>query len=48
MPSKQYIARINEHMRLRAQLLAALDKAISEVGQEHVALALIDKVKTAA
>jgi hypothetical protein len=29
--------------KLRAQRLAALDKAIGEVGQEHVARALIDK-----
>lgn len=36
---------LNTHMQQRAQLLAALDEAISEVGQEHVALALIDKVK---
>lgn len=48
MSSTQYIARVNAHMQLRAQLLAALDKAIGEVGQKHVALALIDKVKAAA
>lgn len=48
MLSTQYIARMNAHMKTRAQLLAALDKAINEIGREQVALALIDKVKTAA
>ena len=48
MSSTQYVAKMNEHIKLRAQLLAALDKAISEVGQEQVALAMIDKVKTLA
>ena len=48
MSSTQYIARMNAHMKVRAQLLAALDKAISEVGQEQVALALLDKVKVPA
>ena len=48
MSSKQYIARVNAHMSLHAQLLAALDKAINEIGQKQVALSLIDKVKAAA
>ena len=48
MSSKQYIASVNAHMSLHAQLLAALDKAINEIGQKQVALSLIDKVKTAA
>lgn len=48
MSSTQYIARVNAHMSMRAQLLVALDKAINEIGREQVALALIDKVKTAA
>jgi len=37
---------MNSHMKKRAQLLAALDKAISEIGYKQVALALIDKAKT--
>ena len=48
MSSTKYIATMNEHMKMRAQLLVALDKAIIEVGQEQVALALVDKVKTSA
>lgn len=48
MSSIQYIARMNAHMKKRMQLLAALDKAIREVGREQVALALIEKVKTEA
>lgn len=48
MSSIQYIARMNAHMKKRTQLLAALDKAIKEVGREQVALALIEKVKTEA
>lgn len=43
-----YIARINAHIKLRTQLLAALDKAINEVGAKKVALAIADKAKARA
>ena len=45
MSSTHFIARMNDHIAKRAQLLAALDKAISNVGQEQVARALINKAK---
>ena len=48
MSSTQYIAKMNAHMKRRAQLLSALDKAVNQVGHKKIALALADKVKTTA
>lgn len=48
MSSAQYIAKVNAHMKRRVQLLSALDKAISQVGRENVAMSLVDKAKVSA
>lgn len=48
MSQQTYVANLKKHMQRRAQLLAALDKAIAEVGPEKVAMAFVEKEKTSA